>query len=524
MAETYNELRDPLSVHRFALDLQEAVPTEQFVVGGINLWILIRHTLFQFSLAQASAVIQQIYGKPSRTGRIFQEGGERDIDLSNSNIVSIGETTLIATSRNNSELAKDGLLFVELPSDYTGTLGGVNVNIYADPVISLLKDEYACAKLCRFQQNLLRKDKWFEPVYFTLPGSRLPHYSADLVRVYDVIAAINRFIRDKGLSYKLDADTMIDRIAVVLSSYHAALGILSQFEPRIVFTQNFNAFEKLGFIAACKKLGVTSVDLMHGIQDRNNIYHDFPPAAADQIHPYPDVLWCWGEVTRRNLEQEAAKRPQMWRKAIVSGFPWKTLHRSWYKDAKIEKLKTMLPAGQQIALYLHDLTPQSLPYDGYMPTVILEAMRKSAGNVFWLIRLHPRSIHLLPDIAKSLDRSDVTNYEVSFSSEAMLDDLFEIADSIVTAYSVAGLEGASLGLKCITFDPVGAATFAPYIAGGHAVYCETAEAILSAMSAGPTNPVPLAYVDPGVDATRRALMETLRMASAGNGAPDHGNS
>ncbi|WP_274626303.1 hypothetical protein [Arvimicrobium flavum] len=511
MKTDYNDLIEPLSLHELAMDLQDEVDASAFRVGDINFWMLVRQHLFLLVAGQAGKLFTDLFDQPSHTGRIYREGdASRAIAFSDVGVVSLGSAMLVTERGTGDVDLTDALVFVEVPADYTQYVGRNAVNMYADPMLLHFRDQgYRTVKLCRFQRQMPAKQKMVEPAYF-LPGvARIGTHMDDLARCRSVIEQINRLLRSANLPQTIDADEMIGRIETVLAFHDAADQWFSHQRPAAVFVQNFANLEKMGVLAAARRHKVPTIDLMHGIQDGLNIYHDHPRIPEGDIYPFPETMWVWGDVTRENMLAAKQRGVAPWRKVEVAGFPWKHAHRVWQRDPRVERLRAMIPEGAKRVLYCHEVSLHNSEFDGYLPVDVLEALQSSRDDVFWLIRVHPRSFHLRDEIASYLHERGVGRFELHLASECLFEDVLRLTDVLVTKYSAAALEAASVGIPAITHHATGAALFETYIESGHITYAKDGRRLLRAISKAEPPSAPLGYVNFSRDRPDVALAATL---------------
>jgi hypothetical protein len=149
-------------------------------------------------------------------------------------------------------------------------------------------------------------------------------------------------------------------------------------------------------------------------------------------------------------------------------------------------------------------------FDGFLPRLVLDAMRASHRDLLWLVRLHPRSSHLVDAVAEWLREAGVANAELRLSTRLPIDDLFDLARCVVVKYSVAGLEAASLGLPVVTYHAAGAATYADYIGTKHVAYAPSPDALVAFALNGEAPGTPLPYVDLEPGLVEAALVSTRR--------------
>jgi hypothetical protein len=490
--------------------LQQRVDASAFAMNGINFWMLVRQFLFMQSARQASTVFSSLFGAPSVVGRIFEssEFGTEKV-LREVEVMPLTHSALISTRRIDLEAMKGCLLFVEVPGDYTQYLGEHAVNAYVDPVMRHFRAKgHKVEKICRYQRRLVTKPKLEPPHYFSLAaaGPQFPGPQARQIRLG--IEAVNQTLADFGLNHRMDADAVFTDIGIVLSARNSARDWLTLIRPDLVFVQNFSNTEKMGVIAAARELGIPAIDLMHGIQDSGNIYHDHPLPGAGQTYLFPDSLWVWGGVTQENLDHAGTRPGAAWKHVATSGYAWRRACQSWMRDPRAEALARMVPKDRRTVLYCHDASLHDDAFDSYLPASVLSAIRASADDLFWLIRIHPRSFHLRGEIGAHLNSLGLTNFDLTLSTECNLYDVFEICSCVVVKYSVAGLEAASCGLPVITHHHVGAETFKDQIASGHVSFARDAGEILRLARTMTAPADSLDYVRSSPDLLDKALRDT----------------
>lgn len=506
----YGNLLDPRAAHDCALDLQERVDASAFAFDGINFWMLVRQFLFMQSARLAGETFTALFGTAGHSGRVFDAtDAPPETVLRGVHTLTEPDSSLIAAGPIDINAIRGGLLFVEVPADYTQHLGAYAVNAYADPVLRHFRGAgETVAKLCRYQRRLLVKPKLEPPIYFTPAPARLSQVSPDAIELRRKLEEVNRALAGLGLPHRLDARNLFGDIGLVLAARNAARVWLYRIRPEMVFLQNYSNTEKMGIIAAARERGIPTIDLMHGIQDRGNIYHDHPEPRPDQIYLYPDSLWVWGDATRRALKVAEARPGAAWRHIAKAGYAWRDAYRGLLVDPRKEALRRLIPPGRRVVLYCHDASLHDDAFEHYLPETVLEAIRNDGKDLFWLIRIHPRSFHLHDEIATYLRGLGLVNFELLLSCECNLYDLFDLADIALVKYSVAGLEAASAGLPVITHHAVGARTFAGQIASGHIAFAPTSADIAALARSMPPPATPLDYVESGPHLLDRALAET----------------
>jgi len=213
---------------------------------------------------------------------------------------------------------------------------------------------------------------------------------------------------------------------------------------------------------AARRLGVTSVDLQHGIQDEGHFAYsgwNHIPAKAYQL--IPDYFWSWGtSEADRLMTTNPAFKTQC--KTITGGNLWYNFWRD-KKDSLVETSDKILKDAPREKTIL--VTLQHGPAN--FAELILEVIRTSPADWLWLIRLHPATpAHEAEHIKNSLDKIDFASIDYQVSSSSSLYSLIDNCDVHITGHSTCALEALGFGVPTITVNENGAAAFRKYIEHG----------------------------------------------------------
>lgn len=255
------------------------------------------------------------------------------------------------------------------------------------------------------------------------------------------------------------------------------------------------------------------------------MYNDNPACCADPETPYlfPDTLCVWGEISETELTAEMETRPTPWRRVVRGGLPWKTASSGQKRTKAAEALAAHLAGVPQSAakvLYCHDATLLSSDFTGLFPTDALEAISRSGETIHWLVRVHPRSIHLVGEIEAFFRARGASRVEIAHCSRCQFEEALDQADMVLTKYSVSALEAMSLGKPAIVNHWVGRETFAAYKDHPLLFLCEGADEILAAVDAArAAAPAPFPYVEGGFDRAVAAFGAIMGGAAGASTVP-----
>jgi hypothetical protein len=505
---------DPISATNLVRDIQTEVASSDCIVHGHNLWVLIRNEIYYTIGNQTSQYFNALIGKPGYFGRVFS-GKQLDIKQKFRRVSGTNTSNLI--SGNNIDLVeiRDGVLFIEVPGDYTQAIDGYSVNCFSDPIIDLMRSEIErtgpLTKLCRLQPRMATVAKMIDPLYYFHDSVAVLSKGGDPFKKFrECVWQVNRFLHGKGIPFVIESQKLEQQAREMFSYRDAFLSIIDECEPRLIFMQNFANIEKFGALMAARESKIKTIDIQHGIQEETSAYSQHPSHCADGAYLYPDVLWCWGKVTLDALKKEQSMRATPWKTAIEGGHPWKQLVRDQTSDIGVKKLLRRIPKDRKIALYCHDPALINSPtVIGLLPGEIYQAILDSPADVFWLLRLHPRSLHLLADVDEFCHQHGLTNVEFEFSSILPLERLMDVADVLITKYSVSALEALCAGLPVISHSWIGEATFESYRGHPLLAFADRPEVIVQKILAAERSDTPFAYVNEDVEVSKAAFFELL---------------
>jgi hypothetical protein len=458
---------DPIAATLLVRRVQDAVDSADCVVLGTNLWILIRNEIYYSISREVGNFFDAMIGKPGFSGRVYS-GQPLAVPQTFRLMEGAKRSALICGDNRRAQDIRGGVIFCEVPADYTQFIDGFAVNCFADPIIELMRKHQdvtgVLTKLCRLQPRMATVQKLVDPCYFFHNSAvELTKTTNALKGFRNTVFSVNKFLHKNNINIVLDSAKLEQQIREIISYRSAFVDIFEELEPKMVFVQNFSNIEKFGALFAARDLGIRTVDIQHGIQEHTSMYNCHPAHCGDGTYLYPEVLWCWGELTRNALLQEQKERSVPWKTALEGGYPWKRRLKELGSSIRLNKLRDVLPKDRKIALYCHDpALINSQRVVGLLPGEIFDAIQSSGKDIFWLVRFHPRALHLLKDFGDFCAVHDMTNVEFELSSMMPIEQVMEVADVLLTKFSVSALEALSVGLPVVSHSWIGEVTFESY--------------------------------------------------------------
>lgn len=266
------------------------------------------------------------------------------------------------------------------------------------------------------------------------------------------------------------------RIAKIeaLSSFYQKK--LKKINPKIAFIPAYYGDQEISFIIACKRMGITTVDVQHGVQGKYHLgYGSWFKVASKGYTPLPDYFAVWSEQ-----EKEAI---QMWSEAVtghdvvVTGnlFSelWKENNNPIVKkyDDEIAKLKKW-KKKQTILLTLSPYTEKEMK-------LIYEVVKESQLEYNWFIRLHPSMIRNQEEIKNNFKSMGIKHFEIEQSSNLPLYSLLRNIDLHMTVQSSCVIEAADFGVQSIITSDYAAKLYDNWVKNGKAHLIKEKGAILT---------------------------------------------
>jgi hypothetical protein len=258
-------------------------------------------------------------------------------------------------------------------------------------------------------------------------------------------------------------------------------GWLRRARPRLGFVAN-TALPEQAFCLACRELGITSVEVQHGVQgDLHPSYgswHALPPGGWQTR---ARLFWNWDEESAAAISRWAALAPDH-HVAIHGGDPWREqgIAGLGESDRRVERLieERKLASGAERHI-LVTLTSQG----DAVPAAVLEAVRSSPSTWCFWFRLHPvdqaarkkEARRMLAPLGVDLGLMD-------FATEAPLHALLRQMDAhFSVGHSTVVTEAAAHGVPSIASGPQAANYYRAELATGMLLMATTPAEMVGAL-------------------------------------------
>ncbi len=276
---------------------------------------------------------------------------------------------------------------------------------------------------------------------------------------------LENYLNKNFPNIKLDKNFIIKNTEAVLNYQKIFERILKKIKPKVCFLECYYHPTAFGYILACRKLGIKTVEIQHG--EQHGMYRDWINIPKDGYEIMPNLWWCWGEESARKIN-EWSKSAYPEHKAFVGGNPWISKFVSNINENNHqENSKNVL-----IALPNKDFSIQHL----------LEAIKNSPPNINWQVRLHPMRLQdktIKEKIQIEFKNTGNKNIEIEEASSLPLFDILLKVDFLITPWSTVAYEALTFGVHPIIISIEDKVVFENYVNKGLFSLADTSEKILS---------------------------------------------
>ena len=226
-------------------------------------------------------------------------------------------------------------------------------------------------------------------------------------------------------------------------------GWLRRSRPRLGLVAN-TGLQEQAFCLACRELGITSVEVQHGVQgDLHPTYGSWFAVPAEGWETRARVFWNWDEESTAAINRWAVCAPNH-HVAITGGDPWREMwmdgsgELSRHADQLIEQRKRAAGGERHILVTLSS-------QGDVVPADVLDAIRCSPPGWLYWFRMHP--VNQAPrrlDAIRVLGSLGVDSELLDFATEVPLHALLRRMDChLSVGLSTVVTEAASHGVPSI---------------------------------------------------------------------------
>lgn len=493
--------------------VQSEFDVDRLTLGGFNHWMIVRLLMLGSFSQDAAQRTAEIAGQPGHSRMIDNPLTQRRpatlSPISYRRRIIGGSAMLFEPPSLRTERTE--VVFFELPVDYTQIIDGEAVNRIADGFVEAFGSRVR--KMCRFFHDAFTHASRVDPTYvFLAPPTGFDIPTDERARFARVVYDLCAFMRSEVPKFAPAPSDVFKNVSLVLSQATAHEAWLRELKPQLVAFQCFVSFEKMALLVACRRLGIPTMEVQHGFCDVNSIFNNIPASTPNGRSIVTDIFWSWGEHTMNALKGDSgfiANGVDV----VLGGDVWGALAASratadsqaFLERIGAAKYTRRIVVGHQIEAMVHSGSRNSLVLE-----FLLDAMKQGPQSWLWMIRIHPRSSHLIEPIKAALAAEGIRNCEVEHTSLETIEVVMEAADVFLTGFSVSALEANTLNKPVILLDPVGKRLFGELVEEGVFKYATTARELIGLIEALKPPSRDAGYYRRDLDHSRRMLDSLLQ--------------
>jgi len=446
---------------RVLAEIESTVPVGEWTVAGIAIWPLLRIRWFFAEWARQ-------YGG---TGGAASGGRMRALVRGAADAARARSSDAAANddpkARRDIVFLSDGLSFAPVGERW--------VERFCDPLIRAAARQGATSALWT-PQHVYRVPRATPSVFVqpaidraNLAGVVRSRFGAGVATRLPERERATAMLRARGFD---DGALSLARIASDGCRLRAVASIferrLAAVQPRLAFVVSYYSLEAMAFVHACRRAGVATVDIQHGVQGEfHPAYAAWPRLEVEGVHALvPDRFWVWSNWERGVVDAWATGSGHA---AIVGGNPWLDL---WRGDGDWPGTRDALAAAARLRerAARRPVVLVTLQF-GLGNDEQIEPLRRLIARThdrfaFW-IRLHPVMAARREEVRASLRGAGA--FELDAASDLPLHAVLPACDVHVTHSSSTVIEAAQCAIPSLITSAYGAELFTPIVDAGAAV-------------------------------------------------------
>jgi hypothetical protein len=382
-------------------------------------------------------------------------------------LADLAETLRVDPEKNDSPCARRDVLLLTL-SGRRQHNGKCLYEIYADPIAESFKEMGASTLIWE------RKKERFPRCHPSAWISRLLELEITTSPTLAPLEQPPWFSQFCGFAESLlqrrvtwvEVESEIRRLQLLSLVYEKWL---RKSVPKLLISVCWYDPEVMAATIAARRLGITTVDLQHGLQDNGHFaYAKWKKVPHKPYSVVPDFFWTWGA---KNAVRLMAENPAFYRqsKTVVGGNLW---FNKWrfeefvLPDEDTSKLlQRQAPKQKTVLVTLQDF--------GDYHDFIAETIHRSPVDWRWLVRWHPATPETEREYIRTVMQETAhPGLDIDVANNNSLFSLLKFSDVHVTGHSTSMVEALGFGVPTITVTKNGVNAFKEYMDQGVVLYAQ----------------------------------------------------
>lgn len=421
-------------------------------IGDVNIWPLIKTTIGEQLVIHSDTNIRSSPQKGQKAHIGALKGGVELLGLKKK-VSKAGEVLFISRPEHWVKIHDHWVERFAYP--FIEQLKGLGVNSSIVNLTSRPKDGSinSCTEIDLQDIIYFKSLIWWK----TKKPSKLPKV------ILDGIA----WVEEK--THSLNNDYLVQMVFLMMFYDSLFTELLTKSKVKTIFIVCFYSAYNMGITRAAARLGISTVDMQHGVQGKNNIAYSHWILPKEGYNTLPNFFLCWDVKDTDLINSWAKGSPH---KAFTGGDLWSETLR--FDDPKIE-LKNKLPSvptGDLTVLF------SLQPAKDEIPLNLVNAI-KASTNIQWWFREHPLYRKDPNSIRTTLNELGISNkVKLGAVSDLPIPVILSKVDLHITNWSSVVLDAEKVGVPSIIIHPIGKDVFSDMIEEGRAKYYDRAIGLL----------------------------------------------
>lgn len=381
-----------------------------------------------------------------------------------------------AVKKIRSEVLDADIILYSRASEYGDNVNGKKYNKLTDPFLEYFNSQKINAvkielKGAQHPPRLFETQFFSAEDYLIFKRGKAMALNSNSYENLDFRVLLDETEKQTGV--KLPSSAVAKAIVNICMYKDMFIEILKKNKPKAVFLTVYYAQDSFGLVMACRALNIPVVDIQHGKQGRFHfMYSHWTKIPKEGYAILPDYFWNWGKESETNISSWMPSWTK--HKAITGGNLWML---RWKENKNPDTEETMafftnIKRYKRIVLF--SLQPLG---DVNFPDFVIQTIRETADDCFWLLRLHPKmKAEDVPLLKKIL--AENPNTEMHLSSSLPLFRLLEESSWHVTCWSSVAFEALAFNVPTILIHPEALSLYKENVSKGIFLYASDKETFM----------------------------------------------
>ena len=235
---------------------------------------------------------------------------------------------------------------------------------------------------------------------------------------------------------------------------------------------NYYSLDSMAITLGARYCNIPVYHLQHGSQSEDHpafgLWSNIPKEGYDLL---PEVFLCWNKDSINILDNSFKLNKN--HSAVLNGYKWVEAWLNEEMPYDFNQLKSLSENNLNVLLTLQ-------PSINGIQDFIEDCIEKSADNVKWWIRIHPRqdNKYTINEIKDKFKDNLSKNIEINIATSSPLPALLSITDIHITGFSSSIFEASYFGVPTVITHKMGLDYYGEHLSNLKAEYCDSSENLM----------------------------------------------